>query len=217
MSAAGVRPRASRILGHAIGIGLACACVAAPPAQAAIFEPCGTIKESEIAAAFGLSDVVKHNTIVAAPGNPTGVVRSRCSAFAWRGPKPTNKRRKRESLLAGTLARLEIQSWQPDETPQADAWRASFAATLKRIRERASGLFLRELDGVRLLPPRFEAESAIAFSAAPGQTHRVRALWWSHDLKSLLVIDAVEAKGQPTVAALKAIASIVVTEFFRRP
>lgn len=216
MSAAGVRPRIKR-LGVCVAAAMTCAFALVSPAGAAVPEPCATIKESEIAIAFGLTDVDKHNALVTVPGDPTGVLRTRCTALAWRGPKPTAASQKRESLVNGSLARLRIESWAPDETPQAEAWRTRFAEVLKRRRTAASGLFLKRLDGIRLLPPRFGAESAIAFSAAPGLVRRVRGLWWSHELKRLLVFDAVEAKGQPTVAALKQIASIVVSEFFRRP
>lgn len=214
-----IRRCGKRSRGFALAVVLALGFPAVLPVAARSLptDPCGAIKESEIALAFGLKDAIKHNKLLAEPGNPAGVVRTRCGAFAWRGPKPTSDRRKREALLAGTFASLTIQSWTPDETPQADLWRARFAEVLKRRRTAASELFLEKLDGTRLLPARFGAESAIVFSAAPGLLHRVRGFWWSHELKSLLVFDAVEAKGEPTVAALKQIASIVVSEFFRRP
>jgi len=215
MSAAGVRFR-SRILGTITAIALACACLIPPPASAAVSDTCGLIAESKIAAAFGLTDAVKHSTVVAAPGNPTGVVRNRCEAFAWRGAKPNNEKRKRESLLAGTFASLTMQSWFPDEGPQSQVWRAGFDKTLKRIRGAASDLFLKKLDGTRFTPPRLGADSAVGFSANVGGTRKVRALWWSRDAKSLLVFDAVEAKGQPTVASVKQVASIVASTFFQR-
>jgi hypothetical protein len=215
MSAAGVRPRVSRILCPVAAVVLVYAGAIVTPATAVVSDPCGLITQFEISRAFGLTDTVKHSTLVAAPGNPAGVVRNRCDAFAWSGPKPTNAKRKRESLLDGTLARLNIQSWVPDEGPQSQVWRMGFDATLKRVRGAASDLFLKELGGTRFLPLRLGAESSVGFSAAPGQTRRVRALWWSRNAKSLIVIDAVEAKGQPTVGALKQVAAIVVSEFFR--
>jgi hypothetical protein len=57
----------------------------------------------------------------------------------------------------------------------------------------------------------------VGFSAVQGRTRKVRALWWSRNAKTLIVIDAVEAKGEPTVAALTQVASVVVSEFFRSP
>jgi len=215
---AGVRPRMSRFTLAAVtaAVVLASAAPAAAPDANVFTDTCGLITQAEIARAFGLKDTVKHSTLVAEPGNPSGVVRNRCDAFTWRGPKPTNDKRKRESLLAGTLARLSMQTWVPDETPQAQAWRARFDETLKRLRGAASDLFLKQLDGTRFLPPRFGAESAVGFSAVQGRTRKVRALWWSRNAKSLVVIDAVEAKGQPTVAAVKQVASLVVSEFFRQ-
>jgi hypothetical protein len=218
MSAAGVRSRVSRVLASAAAVALMYACALAPPASAAFLDPCGLITQAELSTAFGLADVVKHNTVVGAPGNPAGVVRNRCEAFAWRGPKPTNEKRKRESLLAGTMARLTMQSWVPDEGPQAQAWRTTrFDETLKRLRGAASERFLKGLHGARSVPPRFGADSRVAFSATAGGTRKVRAFWWSREAKSLLVFDAVEAKGQPTLASLKRVASIVVSEFFRQP
>lgn len=217
MSAAGVLHRMSCMLGTVTATALAYACISAPPAPAAVSDTCGLITEFELAKAFGLRDVVKHGTVVAAPGNPAGVVRHRCETFAWRGPKPTNEKRKRESLLEGTLARLNMQTWVPDEGPQAEAWRTRFDETLKRLRGAASDLFLEKLDGKRFLLPRFEAESRIGFSATVGRTQKVRVLWWSRGMKSLLVFDAVEAKGQPTIASVRQVASIVVSEVFRRP
>ena len=217
MSAAGARPRMSRSTLAAVtaAVVLVCAAPAAAPAANVFTDTCGLITQAEIARAFGLKDTVKHSTLVAEPGNSSGVVRNRCDAFTWRGPKPTNDKRKRESLLAGTLARLSMQTWVPDETPQAQAWRMRFDATLKKMRGAASDLFLRQLGGTRFAPERLGAESSVGFSATSGKTRRVRGLWWSRNAKTLIVIDAVEARGEPTVAALKRVASVVVSEFFR--
>lgn len=219
MSAAGARPRMTRSTLAAVtaAVVLACAAPAAAPAANVFTDTCGLITQAEIARAFGLKDTVKHSTLVAEPGNSSGVVRNRCDAFTWRGPKPTNDKRKREGLLAGTLARLRMQTWVPDETPQAQAWRMSFDAKLKQVRGDASGLFLKELHGSRFSLPRFGAESTVGFSAVQGRIRKARALWWSRSAKTLIVIDAVEARGEPTVAALKQVASIVVSEFFRSP
>jgi hypothetical protein len=112
------------------------------------------------------------------------------------------------------LARLSMQSWASDEGPQAQAWRARFDETLKRLRSAASDLFLKDLNGTRLLPPAFGAGDAVMFSAVSGGTHKVRGLWWSRSAKSLVVIDAVEARGEPTVASLKRVAATVVGGFF---
>jgi hypothetical protein len=193
---------------------MAYAGISATPVQAVTPDPCGLITQAKIAAAFGLVETVKHNTVVAAPGNPGGVVRNRCEAFAWRGRKPTNAKQKGEKLRNGTLARLSMQSWAPDEGPQAQAWRTRFDETLKRLRGASSDLFLKTLDGTRLIPPAFGAQDGVMFSAVSGGTHKVRGLWWNRNAKSLVVIDAVEAKGEPTVASLKHVAATVVGGFF---
>ena len=146
MSTAGLRARICSILGLVVAYG----CVRAPCGRGRSLapEPCGLIKESEIAAAFGLAHAIKHNTLVTEPGNSIGSrARNRCAAFAWRGPKPTNEKRKRQRLLEGRLARLSIQSWAPDEGPKAKVWRDSFDETLKRVRGAASSLFLTQLRG----------------------------------------------------------------------
>jgi hypothetical protein len=92
MSKAGVRFR-SRFIACALAVmAVAYAGIGATPAQAITSDSCGLITQAKIAAAFGLAETVKHNTVVAAPGNPGGVVRNRCEAFTWRGRKPTNAR-----------------------------------------------------------------------------------------------------------------------------
>ncbi len=214
MSKVGVRSR-SRCVSCALAVtAMAYAGIGATLVQAVTPDPCGLITQAKIATAFGLAETIKHNTVVAAPGNPGGVVRNRCEAFAWRGHKPTNAKQKGEKLRDGTLARLSMQSWTPDEAPQAQAWRTHFDEKLKRLRSAASDLFLKDLDGTRLVPPAFGAGDGIMFSAVSGGTQRVRGLWWSRNAKSLLVIDAVEAKGESTVASLKRVAAIVVKGFF---
>jgi hypothetical protein len=107
-----------------------------------------------------------------------------------------------------------MQSWTPDEGPRAQDWRTRFDETLKRLRNASSDLFLKTLDGTRLAPPAFGAGDGVMFSAVSGGRHMVRGLWWDRNAKGLVVMDAVEAKGEPTVASLKRIAATVIGGFF---
>lgn len=213
MRQVGVRPHWRHFSWAVLAAAVACVGLAMP-ARAAVYDPCGLLTQAGIAAAFGLTDTVKHTTVAAPPGNPEGAVRIRCQVFTWRGRKPTNDKQKAERLHDGTMARLNIQSWILDEGPQAEVWRAQFDDTLKQLRGAASSRFLTQLHGERQFPPVFGAESSVAFSASSGGIRKVRALWWNRNAKSLIVIDAVEAQGKPAVSSLEKIAAAVVIDPF---
>ncbi len=185
----------------------------ATPANATPPDACGLITEHQLAKSFGLADAVKHTTLDTQPGNAAGVLRQTCRAFAWRGPKPSNAKQKRAALLDGTLAQLTIHTWVPDEGPNAQFWRMRFDSTVKKQREAASTLFLKNLDGSRLRPPRFAADYSIAFHATTGSLRKARGLWWNRADKTLISMDVIEARGKPVVAALEKIASSIVPGF----
>jgi hypothetical protein len=213
MSTVGLRALLSRVLAPAAVAALALACLAAAPASAAVPDACGLTTESKIAKAFGLTDAVKHISVLAAPGNPSGVVRVGCRVFAWSGAKPTNAKQKSEGLLAGTMARLNVQTWVTDQSPYAPSWLQRFDATLKRLRGASGALFLKSLDGTAFVPPKFGAEEAIAYRGDTQGTRRARALWWNRRDKSMIEMNVVTAKGEPAVASLRRIAAVVVSRF----
>jgi hypothetical protein len=182
-------------------------------AHAAVPNACGLVTQFQIAHAFGLSDAIKHTKVTAPPGNPSGALRVHCRVFSWDGPKPTNDKRKREALLAGRLAWLNVDTWVADQSPSAPAWRSRFNAELKAIRAAAVDLFLRRLHGSAFVPPRYGADEAIAYRGETRKTVKVRALWWKRSDKSLLEMNIEEDKGKPAIASLKRLASQIAERF----
>lgn len=208
-----LRTNRTRALASAVITGLALLSVTATGSKAAIPDACGLITEHDLAKAFALAHAVKHTTLVTQPGNAAGVLRQTCRAFAWRDRKPTNAKRKRIALLDGTFAELTIHTWVPDQSPSAGRWRVRFPSVLKKQRGTTSALFLKTLHGTRLVPPRFDADHSIAFQAPNGKLRKARGIWWNQDDKTLISIQVTQARGKPTVAPLRRIASHIVPGF----
>jgi hypothetical protein len=184
------------------------------PARAAVPDACGLITEHELAKSFNLARSIKHTTVVTQPGNAAGVLRQTCRAFAWRGPKPTNAKRRRTALLEGALAQLTIHTWVPDdEGPNAHSWRMRFLSAVKAQRAAAVDVFLRRLHGTRLIPPRSGADHSVAFQALAGRLHRARGLWWNQNDKTLISIEVTQAKSRPVLGPLEGIAAHIVPGF----
>lgn len=183
------------------------------PAAAAVPDACPLTTTFKIARAFEATDAIEHSGVIAAPGNPSGVMRVGCRVFAWSGPKPTNDKRKREALLEGRLAWLRVQTWVTDQSPYAPTWRAHFDEELKALRAASVELFLKRLHGKAFVPPRHGAQEAIAYRAATRKTVKVRALWWKRSDKSMIEVNIEEARGKPAVASLEEIAALIVEPF----
>jgi hypothetical protein len=189
------------------------AALAATSAGAAVPDGCGLTTEPKIARAFGLSEAIMHRPVLSPPGSESGVVRIGCRAFAWSGQKPSNEKGQREALLEGRLARLNVDTWVTDQGPNASVWRAHFDSELKTIRSASVGLFLKRLHGRAFVPPRYEADEAIAYEASTARVTKVRALWWKRSEKSLIELNVEEARGRPALASLKRIAGVIVYRF----
>lgn len=187
------------------------ACLLAAPASAADPDACGLVTQAELAKAFGMKNAIKHVSVISAPGNAEGVVSVRCKVFTWSGPKPLNDRQRREAILDGRMAILTMQTWVPDQGPNAHLWRERFEEFLKQVRGTSSTLFLEKLHGVRLMPPTFGADESVAWRADIHRTRRVRGLWWSRGHKTLLSMNAVEARGKPVVQSVYKVAQAVVS------
>lgn len=183
------------------------------PAQASVLDACGLTTELKIAHAFELTDAVEHKSLLAPPGNLSGVLRDRCRVFAWKGAKPSNDKLKRKALLEGRLAWLNIDTWVTDRSPSAPTWRAHFDAELGALRAASVELFLKRLHGKAFVPPRYGADEAIAYLASTRKTVKVRALWWKRSDKSMIEVNVEEARGKPALASLKRIAAVVAQRF----
>jgi hypothetical protein len=186
---------------------------ATTPAIAANADACGLATQHEMASAFGLTNSVQHKSVLRAPGNPAGVVHIRCRAFAWTGQKPTNAARRREGLLAGTVATYRIETWVADSGPSAETWLANFPKKLEGLKNRAKALFLEgSLQGTTFKPPTFGLESALGYQAPVGGLRRLRAFWWNRASGTLISFNVVEDQDKPVGASLRKLASEIVPE-----
>ena len=188
-------------------------CLAAPPARGAVPDACALTTQHQMAKSFGLTDTRVHQSLLEPPGNPFGVLRTNCRVFAWSGTKPANDKRKREALLAGKLAWLNVDTWVTEQSPNASVWRAHFDAERKAIRAASVGLFLKRLGGKAFAPPRYGADEAIAYEASTAKVTKLRALWWKRSDKSMIELNIEEARGKPALASLKRIAAVIVQRF----
>lgn len=182
-------------------------------ASAAVPDACGLVTSFQIAHSFALTDAVEHRKVTAPPGNPSGALRIHCRVFSWEGTKPANDKRKREALLAGRLAWLNIDTRVTDQSPSAPTWRAHFDAELKAIRAASVGLFVKRLHGKAFAPPRYGADEAIAYEGSTAETVKVRALWWKRSDKSMIEMNLEEAKGKPVLRSLKKLGGLIVERF----
>lgn len=184
---------------------------AAAPATAANPDACGLVTQHTMARAFGLTNSVQHKSVLRAPGNPAGVVHIRCRAFAWKGEKPTNAERRRDGLLAGTVATYRIETWVADSGPAAETWLANFPKKLEGLRSRAKAQFLEgALQGRPFTPPRFGLKSAVGYQAPSGGLRKQRAFWWDRSSGTLISFNVVEARDKPVGASLRNLASAIV-------
>ena len=182
-------------------------------ASAAVPDACALTTEHGIAKSFGLTDARVHQSLLEPPGNAAGVLRDHCRVFAWSGTKPANDKRKREALLAGRLAWLNVDTWVTEQSPYAPVWRAHFDAERKAIRAASVKLFLKRLGGKAFAPPRYGADEAIAYEASTAKVTKLRALWWKRADKSMIELNVEEARGTPALASLKRIAAVIVQRF----
>ena len=183
----------------------------AAPATAANPDACGLVTQHTMARAFGLTNSVQHRSVLRAPGNPAGVVHIRCRAFAWKGEKPTNAARRRDGLLAGTVATYRIETWVADSGPTAETWLANFPKKLEGLRSRAKAQFLEgALQGRPFTPPRFGLKSAVGYQAPSGGLRKQRAFWWDRSSGTLISFNVVEARDKPVGASLRNLASAIV-------
>jgi hypothetical protein len=160
-----------------------------------------------------LTNSVQHKSVLKAPGNPAGVVHIRCRAFAWKGQKPTNATRRREGMLAGTVATYRIETWVADSGPSAETWLANFPKKLEGLRNRAKAVFLEgSLQGRTFAPPRFGLESAEGYQAPIGGLRKLRAFWWDASSGTLVSINVTEGGNKPVGASLRKLASEIVPE-----
>jgi hypothetical protein len=190
---------------------LGMAAFAAAPAAATNADACGTITQHTMAKAFGLTDAVQHKSVLREPGTPAGVIHIRCRAFAWSGAKPTNSARRRAGLLAGTVAEMRIETWVADSGPSAQTWLANFPKKLAGLRSRARAFFIDgPLHGSLFAPPHYGAEAASGYQGATTALNKVRAFWWTRTTGTLISINLIESRDQPSLASLRALAEKIV-------
>ena len=207
----GVRAGISRAVGVAVLV--AVAGIMPTAASGAVADACGLVVTTQLSHPFGLTDAREHKSLLEPPGNSAGVLRDRCRVFAWSGTKPANDKRKREALLAGRLAWLDVDTWVTEQSPFAPVWRAHFDAERKAIRAASVKLFLTHLGGKAFAPPRYGADEAIAYESSTAKVTKLRALWWKRADKSMIEMNVEEARGKPALAALKRIAAVIVQRF----
>ncbi|HEU5105500.1 MAG TPA: hypothetical protein VFU11_06635 [Solirubrobacterales bacterium] len=181
------------------------------PALAANPDACGLASQHTMARAFDLTNSVQHKTVVKAPGNPAGVVQTRCRAFAWKGAKPTTKARQRAGLAAGTVATYDIEAWVADSGPSSEVWLGNFPKKLAALKDRARAQFIEgSLKGRKFAPPTFDFESALGYQAPVGGTRKLRALWWNRDSGTLIAINVTEDKDRPVGLSLRRLAAAII-------
>jgi len=192
--------------------------LAAPvAAQAENVDACGLITQHETARAFGLNQANNHWRVIQAPGNSAGVVRVRCLATIWAGdaarpPRSTAKRR--QALRGGTMATLRIETRAADSGPNAAVWLTNFPSKVKGLTSRARERFVGgPLGGRAFAPPKYGGDHALGFDGRTRQLRKVSIFWWS-DTGGIVSINAVQARGQRTVASVRRIAGTVVAGFF---
>lgn len=207
------RIRIARVVVSASLAAMLLSALSAGPAIAAVPDACGLTIESKIAHSFGLTKAIEHKKVTAPPGNPSGALRNHCRVFSWTGAKPTNDKRKREALVEGRLAWLNLETWVTDQSPSAPVWRAHFDAEVKAIRAASVELFLKRLHGKAFAIPREGADETIAYLGETSKVVKVRALWWKRSDKSLLEMNLEEAKGKPVLSSLKRLASLIAKRF----
>jgi hypothetical protein len=187
----------------------------ATPALAANADACGVVTQHTMAKAFGLTTTIQHKTVLSGPGNPAGVIHERCSAFAYKGSKPTNAAKRRAALLAGTGAEIKIETWVADSTPSAQVWLANFPQKLETLKTQAKAQFVNgPLNGSTYKPPRFSAEAAIGYQGRSGAIRKVRGLWWQRSTGTLLLVNAAQEKSKPLRASLQSLMSGIVPGVF---
>lgn len=200
-----------RYLPIAALVAMASMVIAAAPAAAANADACGLATQHTQAKAFGLTNSVQHKSVLREPGNPAGVIHTRCKAFAWKGEKPTNEARRRAGLLAGTTATYRIETWVADSGPTAETWLANFPKKLDGLRDRARAQFIEgNLPGRALSLPRFGLPSVLGYQAPSGGLRKLRAFWWNQATGTLISFNVVEARGKPVGASLRNLAAAIV-------
>lgn len=183
----------------------------AAPAAAANADACGVVTQHTLAKAFGLSDAVPHKSVLREPGNPAGVIHTRCRVLVWRGTKPNNAAQQKAGVLAGTAAEMRIEVWVADSGPSAQTWLANFPTKLDGLKSRAKAQFIEgTLDGTAFKPPVFGAENALGYQAAVGGRQKLRAFWWNRQTGMLLSFNATEARGKPLVSSVQQLAAKIV-------
>lgn len=183
----------------------------ATPAAAANADACGVVTQHTLATAFGLSDAIPHKAVLREPGNPAGVIHTRCRVLAWKGAKPNNAEQRKAGLLAGTVAELRIEAWVADSGPSAQTWLANFPKKVEGLKSRAKAQFIEgSLDGTSFKPPPFGAQSALGYKATVGGRQKLRAFWWNRQTGMLLSFNATEARGKPLVSSIQQLAAKIV-------
>ncbi|HEX7244082.1 MAG TPA: hypothetical protein VF245_00780 [Solirubrobacterales bacterium] len=211
MSSRRLPSAAMRFLTTAALAAMGGAALATTPATAAYPDACGLVTQHEMAKAFGLTDSVPHQSTLREPGNPAGVVHTRCRAFAWRGQKPTNAARRNAGMLAGTVATFRIEVWAADSGPAAETWLANFPNKLDGLTSRAKAQFLEgALNGRSLTLPRLGYESTLGYQAPSGGLRKLRAFWWNRSTGTLISFNVVESRDRPVGMSLKNLASEIV-------
>lgn len=208
------RHRSARVRLFTAGL-LAAALSAAGPAAgsaaASDATACGLITQHDLAKAFGLKEATVEDTALREPGNPAGVVRVRCRASAWKGKQPMGRAGQRRALLAGTFARIRVETWVTDPGPYEGAWLASFPRKLEGLQARAKAQFVEgSRSGSTFAPPLYGAEAALAYRADTAKTTRLRAFWWRARSGELISFTLEAAKGLPVLSALRTLAARMV-------
>lgn len=178
-------------------------------------DPCGVVTQFEASHAFGFRDARKHSDSVREPGNSAGVVRIRCRLTVWDRRAPSNGRQERQKLLNGEMATLRIESWVPDQGPQAEKWLANFPSKIKGLTERARSQFIgNPLNGAVVSLPKEGVPHALAFAARAGGLSKARAFWWNRR-GTILSINVVQGASSAANPSIRRFVARVVRPFFK--
>ncbi len=176
----------------------------------AFADACGVISEFELAKILGQPDVVVHSSPLREPGNSAGVLRVRCREIAFAGSHPPGASQERRVIAAGDASALRIDTWVPDEGPNAAAWLANFDGTVQTLTSRARERFIEVQGGHKVALAKAGAEHSLGVLTVRGGTVTLHALWWSKATSSIVSMSGVEATGSPIVASIGKIANRVV-------
>ena len=211
VSSLGLQKIVSRFLSVTVGVALSSVLAASPAVGAPVSDPCGLLTQHEISKAFGFTDTVLHKSVLRDVGNSAGVIHIRCLVVSWSGGKLGGPKQRREKILAGTSAKMRIESWVPDSSPFAQTWQRNFATKVDGLTSRARATFVEgPLHGAPFSLPRFGAERRVAYQGTTTRLHKIRAIWWSPSTSAVFSVSLLEARGKPAIASLKQVVAPMV-------